>query len=488
MTKPNGLKTGCVLLMLCAVTVSSARAQTVTTLYSFSGFDGASPYQAPLIQGQDGNLYGTTASGGSATGGTIFKITTQGVLTTLYNFCTQSNCPDGTAPFAGLALADDGNFYGTTLSGGANGWGTVYKVTPDGVLTTLHSFCFETNCADGASPYGGLVQATDGNLYGTTEQGGPTGRGTVFRITVEGVFTIIHNFCVHYPHCEDGYAPMGTLIQATDGNLYGTTASGGARNQGGTVFSIGRHGAFDYVELQDSGAGGGPVGGVLQVSGRLYGTTYNSLVKGAGTLFGVDRDKTAKTLYWFCVSEDCSDGAIPTAALVQATDGSVYGTTSKGGDLGCMSPAGNGCGTIFQIAPGRKFVTVHTFEASDGSLPNAGLFQATNGILYGVTSSGGDGVECGIYGCGTIYSLDTGLGPFVAFVQGAGKVGSSSGILGQGFIGTTTVSFNGTPATFTVQSDTFILGTVPNGATTGYVTVSTPKGTLTSNKPFIVLP
>lgn len=488
MTKPNGSKVGCVLLMLCAATVISARAQTFTTLYSFAGLDGLDPYQAPLIQGEDGNLYGTTDFGGTANWGTIFRITRAGVLTTLYNFCTQSNCADGGQPNAGLALAVDGNFYGMTTSGGANNWGTVFKLTPDGILTTLHSFCFEKDCLDGASPYGGLVQAADGNLYGTTEQGGPTGRGTMFRITVEGVFTIIHNFCVHLPQCHDGYSPRGNLIQATNGKLYGTTSSGGARNQSGTVFSIDRHGAFDYVDLQDAGAGGGPEAGVLQVSGRLYGTTYNSQIKGNGTLFRVDRDKTARTVYWFCVSQDCSDGANPTAALIQATDGSVYGTTSKGGDLSCMSPAGNGCGTIFQIAPGGKFVTVHTFEASDGSLPNAGLFQATNGVLYGVTSSGGDGVECGIYGCGTIYSLDAELDPFVAFVQGAGKVGSSSGILGQGFTGTTTVSFNGTPAAFTVQSDTFILSTVPSGATTGYVTVSTPNGTLTSDKPFIVLP
>jgi uncharacterized repeat protein (TIGR03803 family) len=484
------LKTTLATLAIVAATVLGASAQTFTTLYSFSSFDGGAPYQAPLIQGEDGNLYGTTASGGSGggSGGTAFRITPQGVLTTLYNFCQEANCPDGTQVQAGLALAQDGNFYGTTTSGGATGWGTVFKLTPDGVLTTLHSFCLDTNCLDGASPYGGLVQATDGNLYGATEQGGTLGSGTVFRITVEGEFTIIYNFCSNR-QCADGESPRGNLIQATNGRLYGTTSSGGY-NSGGTVFRIGKGGAFTYLDLQNASSGGGPMAGLLQASdGRLYGTTYYGGHGGdEGSLFRVNFDRKIVVLYEFCAHKNCSDGSRPTAALIQATDGSLYGTTSSGGAISCTSPTGNGCGTVFQITPEGKFLTSHTFELSDGSDPNAGLFQATNGILYGVTSSGGQATECGIYGCGTIFSLNVGLAPFVAFVQAAGQVDTSTGILGQGFTGTTSVSLNGTPASFTVVSDTFIKATVPAGATTGYVTVTTPSGTLTSNVPFHVIP
>jgi uncharacterized repeat protein (TIGR03803 family) len=307
------------------------------------------------------------------------------------------------------------------LNGGSKGWGTVFKMTPDGALTTLHSFCLKTNCLDGASPYGGLVQATDGNLYGLTEQGGTPGSGTVFRITPEGEFTVIHDYCFGE---QCGYSPRGNLIQATDGRLYGTTSSGGF-NSGGTVFRIGRGGAFASLGLQNASGGGGPMAGLLQASdGRFYGTTlYGGHGGNEGSLFRVNLSGEVKVLYEFCAYTSCSDGARPDGVLIQPTDGSLYGTTMSGGDITCTSRSGS-CGTVFQITPDGKFVTVHTFELSDGANPNAGLFQATNGILYGVTSEGGQGIECGTYGCGTIFSLNAGLGPFVAFVQAAGKVGT----------------------------------------------------------------
>lgn len=166
---------------------------------------------------------------------------------------------------------------------------------------------------------------------------------------------------------------------------------------------------------------------------------------------------------------------------MQGTDGLFYGTTSAGGDLACNAPY-NGCGTVFSITSAGAMTTLHIFELTDGLAPTGGLLQATNGAFYGTTDQGGT------YDDGTVFSLDMGLGPFVAFVHAAGRVGKTGGILGQGFTGTTSVSLNGTPASFTVVSDTFIRATVPAGATTGYVTVTTPTGVLISNVPFYVLP
>jgi uncharacterized repeat protein (TIGR03803 family) len=214
------------------------------TLYKFCSqaacIDGANPYSG-LVQGTDGNFYGTTRYGGSNEAcngggcGTVFKITSTGTLTTLYSFCSQANCTDGSAPLAGLVQATDGNFYGTTSTGGVNGeYGTIFKITPTGTLTTLHSFCSQSACADGEAPLAGLMQATDGNFYGTTSQGGASdncandnGCGTVFQITPSGALTTLYSFCSQ-SGCLDGQTPYAGLVQDTNGDLYGTTAAGGA--------------------------------------------------------------------------------------------------------------------------------------------------------------------------------------------------------------------------------------------------------------------
>jgi len=192
------------------------------------------------------------------------------------------------------------------------------------------------------------------------------------------------------------------------------------------------------------------------------------------------------TLYSFCSQSRCADGANPVAGLVQGTDGNFYGTTIVGGTGPCPGMLTPGCGTVFRITPQGALTTVHSFEGTDGTAPAGGLMQATSGLFYGTASMGGLN-DCA-FGCGTLFSIDMGLGPFVTFVQAAGKVGRTGGILGQGFTGTTSVSLNGIPASFTVVSDTFIKAAVPAGATTGYVTVNTPSGPLTSNVPFRVIP
>jgi uncharacterized repeat protein (TIGR03803 family) len=186
------------ILVLCAMTVIALPAQILTTVFGFESADGAHPY-AGLVQATDGNLYGTTLGGGASSVGTVFKITAKGVLTTLYSFCSQSGCTDGESPYAGLIQATNGDFYGTTEYGGANDLpvGTIFKITSSGTLTTLHSFCSQGSfpyCTDGAEPQAGLVQAINGDLYGTTFRGGANGLGTIFRITPGGALTTLYAF------------------------------------------------------------------------------------------------------------------------------------------------------------------------------------------------------------------------------------------------------------------------------------------------------
>ena len=195
MARPDVCKRACTLFLICGATAIASPAQpTFTTLASFDWSNGASPALMSLVQGLDGDFYGTTYWGGAYGYGTIFKIARSGELTTLYNFCAQSNCPDGAGPVAGLVLGTDGNFYGTASAGGARNFGTVFKISPSGTLTTLYCFCTHFACDDGGLPEGGLIQARDGNLYGTTLGGGAGGDGTVFRITPSGTLTTLHSF------------------------------------------------------------------------------------------------------------------------------------------------------------------------------------------------------------------------------------------------------------------------------------------------------
>ena len=472
-------KMGCAMLLLCATAIAS-HAQVFTTLANFHGPNGKEPWGV-LVQGPDGNFYGTTFYGGEFGDGTVYRITPAGKLRRLYSFCGQANCADGENPSAGLALATDGNFYGTTYAGGAYTAGTVFKITPKGILSTLYSFCSQPRCTDGANPpVAVLVQATDGNFYGTTCCGGAYGQGTVFKITPSGTLTTVYSFCPQGYPCVDGTGP-DSLTQATDGNFYGTTGDGGTYigdciTYGcGTVFEITPSGTLTTLADFDVSNGYVPVGLTQGIRGNFNGATLEGGQNGAGTVFGITPEGSLTTLYSFCALADCSDGSGPAGGLVQDINGNFYGTTRYGGELGY--------GTVYELLTAAGVLTtLHSFDGADGGSPYAGLLQATNGTFYGTTVGGGTSID------GTVFSLSTGLGPFVAFVRAAGKVGQTGGILGQGFTGTTTVSLNGTPATFTVVSDTYIKATVPVGATSGYVTVTTPTGTLTSNVPFQVIP
>jgi uncharacterized repeat protein (TIGR03803 family) len=478
MTKFGACKAACAVLLLCATTTIIAQAQTFKTVLNFDGSNGAYPYLMSMVQGMDGNLYGTTQGGGANNVGTVFRLNEAGKLKVLYSFCSQVGCPDGYQPFAGLVLATDGNFYGTTDLGGDvtcpfyGTCGTVFKITHAATLTTLFSF----DEVDGELPMGKIVEGSNGELYGTTSQGGMNnlcggeGCGTIFKITSDGALTTLHSFGI-----SDGQGPFAGLIEGTDGKFYGTTDGGGTHGDG-TAFRITAQGTLTTLHsFAPPGDGSAPYEGLIQgTDGNFYGTTIGGGYPGWGIVFKMNSSGTLTVLHSF----DLSDGGEP-YSLMQGSDGNFYGTTYYGGNLSCGAPYG--CGTVFQLTPSGVLTTLHSFQSSDGVEPTGGLVQATNGIFYGTT------YRNGAHGDGTIFNLDMGLGPFVTFVLAAGKVGQTGGILGQGFTGTTGVSLNGIPASFTVISDTFIRATVPAGATTGYVTVTTPSGTLSSNVPFHVI-
>lgn len=430
-------------------------AQTYTDLHDFnSTTDGANPYFPGLIaQARDGNLYGTAPVGGANGFGTVYRIATSGAFHVIYSF---TGGKDGAHPYGGLSLGTDGNLYGTTFDGGANGQGTIFKITTGGTLTTLHTFngtdgCqpeappiatigsllygLTTSCQsaytitssggfkllsgklDGAS-FAPLLLASDGNFYGTTYDGGNQFRGSVFRLSPSGVVTTIYNFDITH-----GAAPFSPLIQGSDGNLYGTTQAGGS-GEWGTVFKLTLKGSITVLKNFDL---------------------------------------------------DSADGGIPDAGLVAGNDGNLYGITNQ------SNGATNG--TIFKITKSGTYSVLHTFDQADGELGYSTPTQHTSGILDGTTFEGGQN------NFGVFWSLDNGLSPFCSIVGfSGGKPGTTVEILGQGFNSASSVMFGSGSATFKVVNDTFLTATVPDAGTTGPVTVATSGGSLTSKQTFKVLP
>jgi uncharacterized repeat protein (TIGR03803 family) len=364
------------------ITVS---AQTPTTLHSFNRTDGSSP-EATLVQGNDGNFYGTTPLGGAHAKGTLFKINSTGNLTTLHSF---SGSPgDGAVPIGGLVQATDGNFYGTTASGGAFFQGTVFRMTSSGVITVLHSF--NTFLGEGAVPVAGLIQGTDGNFYGTTAVGGQHFQGTIFKIGATGNLTTLHSFS---GSPNDGSNPVAGLVQGSDGNFYGTTPSGGQHFQG-IVCRISQGGGFTVLHSFSGypAEGGVPFAALVQGNdGNFYGTTAIGGAHFKGTVFKIGAAGTLTTLHSFSGSN--GEGANPVAELVQGSDGNFYGTTVLGGM--------HHRGTVFNIGATGSFTTLHSFSGSpnEGALPFAGLVQGSDGNFYGTTTLGG------AHGAGTVFNF-----------------------------------------------------------------------------------
>jgi uncharacterized repeat protein (TIGR03803 family) len=499
-------------LALCGLAAIALPAETTfTTLYSFCLQTGCTDGETPLglVQAVNGDLYGTTyvsydpnaANGYSL--GTVFKISPSGTLKTVYAFCAQTGCPDGGIPNVGLVEGVNGELYGTTQYGGDNTGlfaeqvGTVFKISPAGKLTTLYDFCAQSACKDGQTPVAGLVRAANGDLFGTTSTGGPHRAGTVFKITPSGTLTTLYSFCSEGGGaCTDGQFPVGALIQARDGYLYGTTAQvGGSTSNAGTIFKITTSGKlttlYRFCAQANCSDGASPNGLVQAADGDFYGVAQTggahqgSFPAGlAGTIFKITASGKLTTLYNFCSETDCTDGTLPNPTLLQATDGDFYGTTALGGlSFGLY-------GTVFKITPGGTLTTLHSFCAQsgcpDGYGPASGLIQATDGDLYGTASEGGANPAPDGYTGGTVFRISVGLEPFVKTLPVIGAMDSKVDILGNDLIGTTSVSFNGTPAVFEVVSNSEITTTVPTGATSGTVEVVTPKRLLKSNVRFEV--
>ena len=362
-------------LLLIGLVAIKLPAQTLKTLASFNGSNGQFPNALTL--GNDGNLYGTAGVGGRSGPGTVFKLMSNGTLTNLYSF---TGGLDGGSPLAALTLGNDGNFYGTTEAGGSNGFGTIFQVTTNGALTTLVSFA-NTN---GAYPYAGLTLGNDGNFYGATPYGGITnenlnGFGTLFKVTTNGVLTALVLFNV-----TNGASPYAGLTLGNDGNFYGTTWNGGSSYYG-TVFKMTPNGTLTTLASFNSTNGFLPDAALtLGNDGNFYGTselggiTNSSNPFGMGTIFQVMTNGTLTTL----VSFNGTNGANPHAALTLGNDGNFYGTTEAGGSY-------NDNGTVFKVTTNGTLTTLVSFANTNGAYPEAALTLGADGIFYGTTGKGG---------------------------------------------------------------------------------------------------
>jgi uncharacterized repeat protein (TIGR03803 family) len=370
-----------------------------TNLHLFAGgtSDGTGPDSA-LIQGKDGNLYGTASSGGSSYEGTIFRSSLTGTLTDFYSFSGAA----GSYPNGGLIQTLNGNFYGTAQQGGANGDGALFRITNSTTVSLLYSFA---GTADGQGPVDSLVQGVDGNFYGTAFAGGTYTYGSVFQVLPSGTVNLLYGFT----GIADGANPVAGLVQGSDGNFYGTTTSGGAYGYG-TAFSLNTNGALTILASFNYTNGAVPLGGLVQANdGSYYGTTAEGGVNGYGTVFRLSTNSGLATLYSFAGA----DGESPEASLTQGNDGNLYGTTYAGGIAGQ--------GTVFLITTNGGLRTLLSFNGFNGSGPESALVQASDGNFYGTTFVGGNGyAPSSGGGNGTIFRITV-----PTFISGAFTLASA---------------------------------------------------------------
>jgi uncharacterized repeat protein (TIGR03803 family) len=454
-----------------------AGAQTYKVIYEAPGTDAgvANPDSRAVTQGRNGNMYFTSVAGGSLGDGTLFEVTPAGKAGIVASV--------GYFVVSGATLGSDGNFYGTNQDGGPgggcgfSGCGQVYKVTPAGAETILYNFTGE---GDGSSPQSAPIQAANGIFYGTTSSDGGTDESTAYEITSSGTFKTLHTFAQ-----SEGYNIEQGLIQASDGNFYGTAYYGGA-NGLGTIFRMTPSGVVTVLHNFVGNAGNdgaNPCCALLQASdGNLYGTTTGAGGEGIyGVVFKIALDGAYTILHY--INPNNGDGAEPTSTLTQGSDGKLYGVTG--------APSGGFSGTLFNMTTSGTFTTLYTFCQGDGSCtdgysPSSPLQQNTNGVFYGSTISGGNS-GCDV-GCGVVYSLNVGLKPFVSPLQNSGREGALVEIRGEGLTGSSVVKFGGVQAKVVGVEATFIGATVPAGALTGPITVTTGSTTLTSPTIFRVTP
>ena len=502
------LQLPCLFFLMIAVCTISTHAQNYSVLYDFESIpDGQLPVAGMLER--NGVLYGTTQEGGSynveTPSGTVFSVDiSSGKETVLHTFDGFFTGPDGAFPSSSLVADSAGNLYGTTIGGGSNhtgtcyeqGCGIIFKMSPTGVETILYTF---TGGADGLAP-NGLIFDSLGNLYGSARWGGQGSQngeccGTIFKLARNGTFTTLYTF----PGGASGEAPAGSLVLDKSGNLYGATSFGGntsacimSTSAGcGVLFKIDTIGNETVLYTFTGGAdGAGPNGSLLRDSkGNLYGTAFSGgnpacnnssfYYPGCGVVFELTASGTQKVLHAFRSAK--GDGANPDSGL--STDGTanLFSTTMFGGTYND--------GTVIQL--NAKGVTLlHSFKAySDGWLPQGGVIRDATGNLYGTTAGNNLGCPNGYNkgNCGTVFRI---IAPpqIAKFTPSSGPVGDTVSISGVSLSQTTGVTFNGTSATFTVQSDKSITATVPAGATTGTIAITSPGGTVTSPTAFTVTP
>lgn len=379
-------------MMLMGVPAFAQNGVNLTVLVPFNLATNGGQAWSPLIQATDGSLYGTTATGGAGGGGTLFKLDTNGVLTTLGNLVSTN----GGEAQGKIVLGTNGTFYGMDTVGGSNSAGQIWSVTAGGVFSDLWSF----NTTNGFNVYGGLTLGNDGALYGVTSGGGTNagqyggGAGTIFKITLDGTFTSLLSFSN-----TNGNQPVGGLTLGRDGNFYGTTYGGGTTYTtnyagDGTIFRMTPDGVLTTLASFNGTNGSESLSPLVEgLDGVFYGTTGAGGAYGDGTVFKVTTNGVLTSLFSF----NYTDGNRPMAGLIQASDGYFYGATSSGGTNG--SGFGSGAGTIFRISANGAFATVFEFGDTNGFMPQANLLQGRDGLFYGLTTSGAGKLFYGvIYG------------------------------------------------------------------------------------------
>jgi uncharacterized repeat protein (TIGR03803 family) len=445
---------------------SHAQIPSPVVFYTFQGgtTDVYFPW-GPMAQGQDGNLYGTGQSRGANGTGGVFKITPAGVETLVASFPgTWVNCG-----YSGLALAMDGNFYGTCQLSGANNAGFIYRVTPAGVLTDIYDFL--NTETEACCPLGALVLGANGDLYGTTGEYGSSSSPQVgFRISTAGVYKTLYTFA-------DGNSLPSVLTAGGDGNFYGTEADADGYGNVGGVFKIAAGGTFKLLYGFDNSLNvSGPSSGVVRDSnGKLYGTTAFPSGTGNGALYDVTTAGKLTDIYNFPATLNFDESA---NNMMQASNGNLYGASYNGGT--------GASGGLYELTSANVFSS-YSFatDSNMGGGPRAPLMQATSGIIYGSNSSGNavDG--------GALFELNIGAAPFISLVTPvySGEEASTVGILGQGFSSKSVVEFGGTKATTTkLTGTTYILATVPTGALTGDITVTTGSTKLSTIASYKITP
>jgi hypothetical protein len=457
------------LFLTIAGTTNIALAQTVTQLYQFGSVNGDAvnpTYLAIITQGRDGNMYSTSPKGGANKTGAAFKFSPNGTESVIHSFLADGS--EGTDCVSGFTLGRDGNFYGACASYPTSN-GTLYRLTPSGTYSLLHAFA--GGASDGAYPFSPPTQASDGNFYGVTYFGGFYS-GTFYQMTPGGTLKTLYDF----GSPGKSFQPYGPLVQGPDGLLYGEALNGGAHG-GGSIIKISTKGIeTDLFALTSLNDGFESLGGVIQgTDGNYYGCTDVGGLYNWGTAFKVTSKGVYTVLRHFGATGS-SDGVNCQVALVQATDGNFYGVQPL--DLVHKK------GAIFKIDTNGAYSVLYYFDGTVGATPTSALFQNTNGLLYGLTNSGGIGTPSQ----GIIYSFNIGAKPFARLELTSGKAGSSIGIFGQGFLAATSVTFGGVAATFTTQGDNYVTATVPSGGKSGPVVVNIPSGNLTSSKSFRLIP